>query len=96
MILFLIPFCGVASSGVAAVLRGRRFLGGEMESEYVEIAQQRLESAANKTIRYRPAERAIYIPNSNAAEGIRPSEFAMPTQGDLFISLAERMQEDVL
>jgi adenine-specific DNA-methyltransferase len=75
--LVLDPFCGVASSGVAALLGDRRFLGGEIENEYVELAQGRLESAANKTIKYRPADRAIHVPSPNAAVAIRPSEFAV-------------------
>ncbi len=36
------PFCGSGSTGVAAVLEGRRFLSFERESEYVDIACARL------------------------------------------------------
>jgi hypothetical protein len=36
------PFTGSASTGIAAVVEGRRFLGIERESEYVDIACARL------------------------------------------------------
>jgi site-specific DNA-methyltransferase (adenine-specific) len=40
------PFMGVGSTGVAAVSLGRRFIGCEKDSEYFEIAKQRIEKAA--------------------------------------------------
>ncbi|MGA2452727.1 MAG: site-specific DNA-methyltransferase [Solirubrobacteraceae bacterium] len=43
------PFAGSGSTGAAAVLEGRRFLGIERESQYVDIACARLTHWANKT-----------------------------------------------
>ncbi len=40
--LVLDPFCGSASTGVAAVLEGRQFVGIEREGRYVDIACARL------------------------------------------------------
>ena len=40
------PFCGSGSVGVAAVRSGRRFLGGDVCREAVEIAQARLSELA--------------------------------------------------
>ena len=40
--LVLDPFAGSGSTGVAALLEGRRFLGIEREAEYVRIARDRL------------------------------------------------------
>ncbi len=40
--LVLDPFTGSGSTGAAAVLEGRRFLGIERESEYVDMACARL------------------------------------------------------
>ena len=40
------PFAGSGSAGVAALREGRRFVGVEAQSEYVEMAQRRLEDAA--------------------------------------------------
>jgi len=37
------PFCGSGSSGVAALLHGRKFIGSEINEEYCRIALERLE-----------------------------------------------------
>lgn len=39
------PFAGSGSTGVAALLEGRRFLGIEREPHYVEVARERLAEA---------------------------------------------------
>jgi len=54
------PFAGVGSAGVAAVLHGRKFWGCEPQDEYVSIARQRIEDAANGKATYRPFDRPIY------------------------------------
>lgn len=41
------PFAGSGSTGVAALLEGRRFLGMEMSEEYCAIAERRLEETAS-------------------------------------------------
>ena len=41
------PFMGVGSTGVAAVELGRRFLGFELEQNYFEAGQTRIEQAGN-------------------------------------------------
>lgn len=38
------PFLGSGTTGVAALMEGRRFVGVEMSAEYVEVARQRLAS----------------------------------------------------
>jgi DNA modification methylase/transcriptional regulator with XRE-family HTH domain len=40
------PFMGSGTTGVAAMDTGRRFIGIELEAEYLEIAQRRIEDAA--------------------------------------------------
>lgn len=40
------PFCGSGSTGVAALMEGFDFVGVEREAEYVEIARNRIDSAA--------------------------------------------------
>lgn len=54
------PFAGVASAGVAALLHGRRFTGCEIDPQYAEIGRQRLDSAIEGNIKYRPFEKPIY------------------------------------
>jgi site-specific DNA-methyltransferase (adenine-specific) len=36
------PFCGSGSTGIGAVMEGRRFVGLEREPQYVEIARARI------------------------------------------------------
>jgi site-specific DNA-methyltransferase (adenine-specific) len=43
--LILDPFAGSGSTGVAAVRQGRRFLGWEMNREYVAVARKRISLA---------------------------------------------------
>jgi DNA modification methylase len=43
--LVLDPFCGSGTTGIAATLEGRRFLGIEREAEYVDIARARIAHA---------------------------------------------------
>jgi len=48
--LVLDPFAGSGSTGVAAVRLGRRFLGWEMNPEYVEVARRRLTAAREQLV----------------------------------------------
>ncbi len=54
------PFSGVASSGVAALLYGRRYWGCELMKEYIDVSKERLESAIAGTLKYRPYHKPIY------------------------------------
>jgi site-specific DNA-methyltransferase (adenine-specific) len=51
------PFMGSGSTGVAATKLGFKFIGCEMNSEYVEIAKKRIEAASNQAS-HLPLERA--------------------------------------
>ncbi|MGJ4745449.1 DNA-methyltransferase [Leptospira sp. SA-E8] len=57
------PFMGVGSSGVAAALHERHFLGCDKELKYVKTAKQRIDAALNGTLTYRPHDKALYIPS---------------------------------
>lgn len=46
--LVLDPFCGSSTTGVAAVLLNRRYIGIDLEPEYLELSVKRLEDAINK------------------------------------------------
>lgn len=37
------PFCGSGTTGVEAVRQGRKFIGIELDEEYLEISKRRLE-----------------------------------------------------
>ena len=69
------PFMGCASSGVGAIINGRRFIGSEVNEKYEELAYDRLVKAYNGSARFRPADRPIYVPASGDAVARRPQHF---------------------
>ncbi|MFV0601768.1 MAG: DNA-methyltransferase [Brachymonas sp.] len=73
------PYCGAGSSGVAAVLEGRRFIGGELSERYVEIARGRIEAAINGDARVRPIDRPVYVPSPTEKVAQRPAHFWQQT-----------------
>ncbi|MES2181953.1 MAG: site-specific DNA-methyltransferase [Pseudomonadota bacterium] len=54
------PFAGVGSTGVAAALQNRKFLGCELVSDYIKIAEQRIQDAFDGNAKYRPHDKPIY------------------------------------
>lgn len=58
------PFCGVATTGVAALLHNRKFWGCEIEEKYVEIGTQRLKDTIDGTVKHRP-DVPIFNPSSS-------------------------------
>lgn len=54
------PFAGVSSSGVAAIIHGRRFWGCEVVDEYVKISCERLQQSIEGSVKYRPFDKPIY------------------------------------
>lgn len=54
------PFCGVASSGVAAALHERKFFGVEINSRYCKVGLRRINDALEGTSKYRPHDQEIY------------------------------------
>ncbi|MBN3866416.1 DNA-methyltransferase [Gluconobacter kondonii] len=69
------PFCGSGSSGVAALLENRNFLGSDLSENYCEIARTRIQASQNGTVRVRPLDRLVYIPSAKEAVAIRPPHF---------------------
>lgn len=66
------PYMGVGSALAAAVLHGRRAAGADTEKQYVEIARQRVESAADGTLSVRPRNRPVYAPPADTSLTRRP------------------------
>jgi adenine-specific DNA-methyltransferase len=69
------PFLGAGSTGAAAVIEKRRFLGAELNPKYAGICVKRLEQAKTGNIRYRPADKPIHIPRPTDAVAMRPDHF---------------------
>lgn len=69
------PFAGVGSTGAAAALEKRRFLGAEINGGYCAIALKRMEEAANGRLAYRADHKPIHVPSPTDAVARRPAHF---------------------
>lgn len=72
--LILDPYMGAGTTGVAAVIEGRRFVGSEICSSYYDISVKRIIDAANGEARIRE-DKPVTEPNVNAAVTKLPEEF---------------------
>ena len=72
--LVLDPFAGVCTTGAAAIMEGRRFVGSEKEIKYFEEGKKRLIDAKEGTLRYRE-DKPVYKPNPRTAVARRPDNF---------------------
>lgn len=73
--LVLDPFSGVSSAGVAALQEKKRFIGAELEDDYITVANERLQETIRGTIKIRPLAQEIYIPNPNEKVARKPEHF---------------------
>jgi adenine-specific DNA-methyltransferase len=69
------PYMGSSSTGVAAIVNGRRFLGAETKKEYTALACERMAMAYAGTVKRRPADQPIYVPSGREAVARRPEHF---------------------
>lgn len=69
------PFMGSGSSGVAAILSGRSFVGMELSKEYFGIAEGRLNEAIEGFARVRP-DVPVAAVNKNMSVAKLPEEFS--------------------
>ncbi len=56
------PFLGTGSAIIAAIRHGRRGVGAETVSRYVELARERIFQEMEGTLRTRPMDRPVYDP----------------------------------
>lgn len=78
--LVLDPFAGSGSTGVAALIEGRRFLGSEIDKGYADIAVARLERAISGHEPVRQWDRGPAQPNPNERVARRPDHFPIIPQ----------------
>jgi adenine-specific DNA-methyltransferase len=57
------PYAGVGSTNCAAVLEDRRSVGAEMDRKFFQMGLERLQSAIDGTLAYRPLSKPIATPN---------------------------------
>jgi adenine-specific DNA-methyltransferase len=69
------PFMGSSSTGVAAIINERRFLGAETNKKYSALACERMLTAYAGTVPFRPANQPIHVPTGREAVARRPEHF---------------------
>ncbi len=69
------PYAGVGSSLIAALMHNRRAVGSEKESQYIEIAHERLSSYFNGTLGHRPIGTPVYQPTGKEKVAQIPAEW---------------------
>lgn len=72
--LILDPFMGSGTTGVAALIEGRRFAGAELVKAYFDISTERLKDASEGKAKVRE-DKPVIEPNQNAAVAKLPEEF---------------------
>ena len=73
--LVLDPFLGVGSSAIASLMHNRRFLGFELDAEYVAMAKERVLSYANGTLKIRPLGKPVFQPTGREKVSQVPEEW---------------------
>jgi adenine-specific DNA-methyltransferase len=73
--LVLDPYAGVCTTGVAAALNGRRFVGVELVEDYRSVGIERIEQAIRGELKYRPADTPIFEPDAAGSVARKPSHF---------------------
>ena len=56
------PFMGSGSTGAAAILENKKFIGIELDASYFEIAKNRLNDAEIGLLKYREIDKPIMDP----------------------------------
>lgn len=69
------PFLGSGTTGVAAILEGRRFVGCENNGTYWGIAKARCGEAMKGRLQYRPIDKPLLRPTPNMAVALKPLFF---------------------
>ena len=72
--LVLDPFMGSGTTGVAALVEGRRFVGSEIQKSYFDISVGRIKDAAEGKAKVRE-DKPVAEPNPNATVAKLPDEF---------------------
>ncbi len=69
------PYAGVGSTLIAAVKHDRRAIGSEKETEYVEIARERLDAFFGGVLKARPLGRPVHTPTGREKVAQVPDEW---------------------
>lgn len=76
------PYMGSGTTGVAAVLEGRRFVGAEIQESYYQIAKDRIQQTIDGTVKVRP-DVPVCEPDTRMAVAQLPEEFRQARESKL-------------
>lgn len=71
------PYLGSGSSGIAALMEGRRFAGCDLDARYVDIALARIEDLKWGKLKVRPIDQPIHVPRENDSVAKVPYEWTI-------------------
>ena len=71
--LVLDPFLGSGTTGAAAAIESRRFVGSEVNEDFHRISLERVAAAIDGNLQYRPYGKPVQPPSGSVAQ--RPPEF---------------------
>jgi adenine-specific DNA-methyltransferase len=71
------PYMGVGSSILAAIKTNRRAIGCDLNYDYVELAQQRIDLMGRGRLVPRPITQPIHIPGQNDKVAMIPKEWSL-------------------
>ncbi len=83
------PYAGVGTSLIAAMMHQRRAMGSEKETEYIEIARERLQAYFNGTLRVRPMGKPVHEPTGKEKVAQVPVEWQNGPQNRLLEQKSE-------
>ncbi len=69
------PFVGVGSAAIAALMHNRRFLGYELDKNYIQLAEERIKKLKNGTLKIRPLGKPVYQPTGKEKVSQIPVEW---------------------
>jgi adenine-specific DNA-methyltransferase len=69
------PYVGVGTTAVAALRRGRRSAGSDIERRYLEIAEDRVRAAYAGSLPIRPLNKPVYKPTRRTSASQVPEEW---------------------
>ena len=69
------PYNGSGTTGVAAIIENRKYIGAELHDEYIEISKKRLQMAIDGDPQVRE-DKPIFEPSENMKVAKKPDHFA--------------------
>lgn len=73
------PYAGSGSSGVAAIMEGRKFMGCDVDPRYVKIARERIRKLRRGILKCRP-DQPVYVPGPGDSVARVPDQWCQEVE----------------